>query len=130
MTVCGEKKIEDLGVVLPHEHLFIDISNQFTEPVTPFGKKLAYQKVNMSNLGYLRRDPYVVKDNLVLSDYNIARDEIMTFKECGGQSIIDVTPIGIGRNPSQLQQLMIETGVNIIAGCGFYTYDTHTADIE
>jgi len=44
MTVCGEKKIEDLGVVLPHEHLFIDISNQFTEPVTPFGKKIGLPK--------------------------------------------------------------------------------------
>lgn len=130
MTVCGEKKIEDLGVVLPHEHIFIDISNQFTEPVTPFEKKLAYQKVRISNLGYLRRDPYVVKDNLILSEYDIARDELMTFKECGGQSIIEVTPIGIGRNPNQLQQLMEETGVNIIAGCGFYTHDTHAVDIE
>jgi len=130
MTVCGEKKIEDLGVILPHEHLFIDISNQFTEPVTPFEKNLAYQKVSMNNLGYLRRDPYVVKDNLILSEYDIARDELMTFKDCGGQSIIDVTPIGIGREPKQLQKLMDETGVNIIAGCGFYTHDTHPADIE
>jgi phosphotriesterase-related protein len=130
MTVCGEKKIEELGVILPHEHIFIDISNQFTEPITPFEKRLAYQKIAMSNLGYLRRDPYVVKDNLILSEYDIARDELMAFKECGGQTIIDVTPIGIGREPKQLQKLMDETGVNIIAGCGFYTHDTHPADIE
>jgi phosphotriesterase-related protein len=130
MTVCGEKKIDDLSVILPHEHIFIDISNQFTEPVTPFEKKLAYQKVNMNNLGYLRRDPYVVKDNLILSEYDVAYSEIITFKDSGGQSIIDVTPVGIGRDPNQLQQLMKETGVNIIAGCGFYTHDTHTTDIE
>lgn len=129
-TVCGEKKVEDLGVTLPHEHIFIDISNQFTEPSTPFEKRLAYQKINMNILGYLRRNPYVVKENMVLSEYHVAREEIMIFKECGGQSIIDVTPVGIGRDPARLRQLMIETGVNIIAGCGFYTYDTHPADIE
>lgn len=130
MTVCGEKKIEDLDVILPHEHIFIDISNQFTEPVAPKEKKTAYQKVSLNNIGYLRRDPYLVKDNLILSEYHIAHDELMIFKECGGQSIIDVTPIGIGRDLSRLRQLMKETGVNIIAGCGFYTHDTHAADIE
>lgn len=130
MTVCGEKKIEDLDIILPHEHIFIDIRNQFTEPVAPNEKKMAYQKVSLNNIGYLRRDPYLVKDNLILSEYDVARDELMIFKECGGQSIIDVTPIGIGRDPSRLRQLMKETGVNIIAGCGFYTHDTHTADIE
>jgi phosphotriesterase-related protein len=130
MTVCDEKSIEELGAILSHEHIFIDISNQFTEPVTSFEKKLAYQKIAMSNLGYLRRDPYVVKDNLILSEYDVARDELLTFKDCGGQSIIDVTPIGICREPKQLQKLMDETGVNIIAGCGFYTHDTHPDDIE
>ncbi|NLJ48999.1 MAG: phosphotriesterase-related protein, partial [Candidatus Atribacteria bacterium] len=113
MTVCGEKKVEELGVVLPHEHIFIDISNQFTEPVDHIDRKLAYQKVSLNNLGYLRRDPYLVKDNLILSEYDIARDELMIFKECGGQSIIDVTPIGTGRDPSRLRRLMEETGVNI-----------------
>ena len=68
----------------------------------------------MNNLGYLRRDPYVVKDNLILSEYDVAYSEIITFKDSGGQSIIDVTPVGIGRDPNQLQQLMKETGVNIL----------------
>jgi len=130
MTVCGEKRIEELGVILPHEHIFIDISHQFTEPSSPFEKKLAYQKISLSNLGYLRRDPYVVKDNLILSEYGMARTEVLAFKEQGGQTIIDVTPVGIGREPARLNQLMVKTGVNVIAGCGYYTHDTHPGDMN
>ena len=31
MTVTGGVARDALGVVLPHEHLFIDLRNQFTE---------------------------------------------------------------------------------------------------
>jgi len=125
MTVLGEKSVNELGIILPHEHIFIDIANQFSEPSTPLEKKLAYQDVSMDTLGYLRRDPYLVRDNLIMSDMQTARREIEYFQKAGGGTIIDVTLEGIGRNPQALRELAQTTGIDIIAGSGFYTHDAH-----
>lgn len=130
MTVLGEKNVDELGIILPHEHIFIDISNQFTEPATQLEKMLAYQKVTMETVGYLKRDPYLVRDNLILSDMEIACREIEYFQEAGGGTIVDVTLEGIGRDPEALRTLAQTTGIDIIAGCGFYTHDAHPGRIR
>ena len=43
-TVLGLIAAEDLGIVLPHEHLFVDGRNWFIEPDETNERELAYQE--------------------------------------------------------------------------------------
>lgn len=75
----------------------------------------------MSILGELRRDPVSCRDNLKLCDIDLAMKELSYYKRAGGESVVDTTPEGAGRNPIGLRTISLETGIKIIAGCGFYT---------
>ncbi len=130
MTVLGLVKPDKLGIVLPHEHVFIDLRNQFSEPQEISKKILADQQVNIHNLGILKRNPYAIKDNLLLSDFELAGEELKEFKKAGGKTIVDHTSRGLGRDPYLLKSLAITIGLNIIVGSGYYTYDTHPEDMN
>lgn len=41
MTVTGPAARDQLGIILPHEHLFIDLRNQFTEFQDPEKRRLS-----------------------------------------------------------------------------------------
>ncbi|GAK13227.1 phosphotriesterase [Geomicrobium sp. JCM 19039] len=46
--------------------------------------------------------------------------ELIAFREAGGESMVEVTNDGMGRNTPLLADLSRETGVKIIASTGFY----------
>lgn len=129
MTVTGPKDSHQLGVTLAHEHLFIDIRNQFTEFQDPEQRRLSHESLRLDNLGVVRRNPYAIRDNLLLNDFGTAVNEMEAFKKAGGRSVVDCTSVGILRDPKNLRALAQEAGVNIIAGCGYYTVDTHPARV-
>jgi phosphotriesterase-related protein len=130
MTVTGPTDVSNLGITLPHEHLFLDLRNQFTEFVDPEKRRISHEPLRMDNLGVVRRNPYGIKDNLVIDDLDLAVREAEAFKALGGKTIVDCTSIGIRRDPKKLRDLALRTGLNIIAGCGYYTYDTHPAEMD
>ena len=125
ITVQGPVGEGELGIVLAHEHLFMDLRNQFTPFQDAESARISRQKVRMANLGRLRRNPYAVRDNLVLDDPAVMAREARAFKELGGRTIVECTSIGIGRNARALKELADSTGLHVIAGCGYYTQDTH-----
>lgn len=130
MTVTGPISAEQLGITLAHEHLFIDLRNQFTPFADVERKKLSEEKVSMSNLGVLRRNPYALRDNLVIDDVDLGVQEVLFFQALGGKTIVDCTCHGIHRDVRKLQAVAKRTGLNIIAGCGYYTHDTHPEKME
>lgn len=130
MTVLGQVEDADLGIILPHEHLLLDLRNQYTEPTDPEKQWNGQQKISMSNLGLLRRNPYALKENLILDELDVAVNEIMFFKNAGGSTVVDCTSIGIGRDVAKLRDISCRTGLNIVAGCGYYTHDTHPMDMD
>ena len=125
MTVRGSVKKEDLGFISPHEHIFIDIRNQFRPFDATTDRVRSEQKVQMSNLDALSRNPYAVKDNLVIDEADVAVDEITRFKKAGGKTLVDMTLPGIGRDVVFYRDLANLLDLNIVAGTGFYTADTH-----
>ncbi len=129
-TVCGPIKAADLGVTLAHEHLFIDLRNQFTPFDDPERAHLSEQKVAMANLGVLRRNPYALRDNLLLDDVDLAIQELAPFQKLGGRAIVDCTCHGIHRDARKLREVAQRTGLHIIAGSGYYTHDTHPAAMD
>jgi phosphotriesterase-related protein len=129
VTVRGPVAPTELGIVLAHEHLFLDLRNQFTPFADPAKAALSAQPVQMANLGRLRRNPYGVKDNLLLDNLDVAIAEARLVAAAGGKTIVDCTSIGICRQPAKLRQLAERTDLHVIAGCGHYTHDTHPAEL-
>lgn len=62
----------------------------------------------------------LLPERLILNDYQKIRDEIVRFKELGGNAIVDVQPFGAGRHAVLLEQLSHETGLWIIASTGLH----------
>lgn len=124
MTVNGVIRKEELGVTVPHEHALIDISNQYPGDKTP-GTLGWDGKVSKEHYDLLMADPYALRDNLILDDKDMAVAEVSFFAKAGGQSFVDVTLGHIGRNIQFLKRLSDETGLHVVAACGFYTADAH-----
>ena len=123
-TVNGPVEIDQLGIVAPHEHIFINITNQY-----PGDKKIPgidgdNDKVDIKNLGILRRNCYFIRDNMIIDSVETAIYETLFFKQAGGKTIVDLTLPGICRDVLKLKEVSDATGLNIITGCGLYTDDT------
>ena len=123
-TVLGTISRDELGLVAPHEHFFIDTTFEALLPENDEQRELFYSAVNIGNIDVLRRNPFLVRDNMVLDNFAVAAKEVKRFKKAGGSTVVDLTSIGIKRDLTKIRKLSEETGVNIIAGCGFYTEQT------
>jgi len=119
-TVLGIIDPDQLGITLPHEHFLFDMSVMFEEPAESSQKELAHQPVSFSNIGWIHYHPWDNVDNIVLMDEEVAISEGLRFKRAGGNSVIDVTNIGLGRDPLALTRISRATGLNIIMGAGYY----------
>lgn len=120
----------DLGITLIHEHLFFDLSCYYHRPRDPKGKKLTNQSIKLSNLGWIRQNSMNSIPNIRLHEDKITVAEVKRFREFGGQSVVDATSVGIGRNPLGLAKVSARTGVNIIAGSGYYVHPSHPKDMD
>ncbi|MFC1931076.1 phosphotriesterase [Chloroflexota bacterium] len=128
-TVLGWIDGIDLGVTLPHEHLVCDVSSVYAEPSNATDKDMAHKPVNLETLNWLKYHPLESIDNLQLLDEQEAIDEAMLFKKAGGNTIVDQTNIGIGRDPKALARISRATGLNIIMGSGYYVGPSHPSNM-
>ena len=123
--MLGKVPAEQLGVTLSHEHLLIDATCLYTESEDGAKRKLAEVPVSIENLGELRRDPFLSRDNLRMQNLPVAIEEANYFKRAGGKTIVDCTTIGLSRDVRALREISEATGLNIIAGAGFYIDASH-----
>jgi predicted metal-dependent phosphotriesterase family hydrolase len=91
-TVCGPLASDALGRVQAHEHLVHSLFDS-SEP-----------RSAEANGRWIGRTV----------------DLLGEFKTAGGTSIVDLTNIGMGRDPLSLRAISQRTGVNIICATGFY----------
>lgn len=122
-TVLGEIKESELGVCSSHEHIFIDMRG--CVDITGNEGKHFYEKVEMQNRVECFSNPYGILDNALLEGVDDAVSEMLYFKEYGGNTVIDVTPDEIGRDPLALREVSERSGVNIVLGCGHYYHKAH-----
>lgn len=94
VTVQGDISLSDIGICHSHEHLFIK-----------------------------KGQPEILDKALVLDDFDKTKEEVLRFKELGGNTIVDAQPVGSGRNAKWLQKLSEETGINILASTGFHKHE-------
>jgi phosphotriesterase-related protein len=99
-TVTGNVAARDLGVTLMHEHVIHRISN------------------------YSHRS-----DNTCV-DVDLAAQELRIFRDRGGGTVCDVTPIGVGRDPSALREVSERSGVHIVTAVGLYDPCTYPDEVR
>ena len=130
ITVRDPLEPEELGSTLIHEHLLFDLSCYFAEPADDPGKKLAREPVQLSNLGWVRRNSMSSLHNLEMLDEDIAVAEVSRFRDAGGQAIVDQTINGIAPQPEGLRRISAATGLHIVAGSGYYIFPSHPPDMD
>ncbi len=91
MTVLGPIKTEELGFCQFHEHIAISMG--------------------MS---------YSVSPQLYMDDMQKSLEEVLRYKNAGGNTFIDAQPGGCNRIVPLLQSVAQKSGVNIIASTGFH----------
>jgi phosphotriesterase-related protein len=138
MTVTGPVDPQELGVTNPHEHLIIDFLTvgeeaQKSHQVAFAGKTGRADRwdepLSLENYYEARRNPFLFRSTLQLTNVDDAAQALREYKEAGGGCITDVTPIGVGRDPETLRALSEETGVKIVMGTGYYVVDFHPPEI-
>jgi predicted metal-dependent phosphotriesterase family hydrolase len=90
MTVLGAVAADQLGIVLPHEHLLLDLCR-------------------------VSRNA-----DHILNDRDLAIVEATAFREAGGGTIVELSNRGLSRDPAGLQEIARATGLNIVMGAGWY----------
>lgn len=129
MTVTGAIPSDRLGVTLMHEHILNDCRCWWHAPKTPERAYLAGSFVCIEILGELRQDPFVNMHNITLDDEPLAVEELRAFVEAGGNTVVEPTCKGIGRNPLALRRIAEQTGLNIVMGAGYYLGSSHPAEV-
>ena len=131
VTTEGAVEPEEIGATLAHEHLFIDQVTSWFEPLEkPREQRRAEQPVTIKNLGYVRTNPLKNKDNMRLDSVETAIEEISKFHHAGGDTVVDLTPKGIGSDPEYVRRIGRAANVDIVHGTAFYTQATHPDRVE
>lgn len=122
-TVRGVISAEEVELICPHEHLFIDLTHEAVLPKTEEEKRRFYGDIQMKDLGVLHRNPYIVYTNLILDDVDLALEETECLSDCGCNLLVDVTSVGIGRDMHKLKAFCKRSKLNVIAGTGLFVHD-------
>lgn len=127
-TVLGPIDAEDLGITSTHEHLLINMTVYFAEPKEARLLKLSHEPMERlanaptapENISWLQHNSYDNLDNLRLLDEALTIEEVMQFKKEGGNTVVEVSNVGLGRDPRGLVRISRVTGLNVVMGSGYY----------
>ena len=129
-TVLGPVEPSELGPTTTHEHLFIDFRFMFIPQSEATAQARAYEPITLRNRGWVEYNHYSHMENLWVVEEDVAADEARLFKRAGGGTIVEVTTIGIGRDPLALARLSRDAGIHVIMGAGFYVDKVHPEDMD
>ena len=129
-TVLGIIDADCLGVTLPHEHLLMERSLfRFTQPTAASERGLAQQPITLENLYWGRLHGGLLLGRISLTDEQLAIKEALLYKWAGGDTIVDVTPSGLCRDPLGLARIARATGLNVVMGSGYYRGGEHPPEV-
>ena len=129
LTVLGPVTPDALGEVSMHEHLLLDIQTPPHNPRPGYDQPEADAPLTLGNLAAARAGGAIIT-NSVLGDFDEQREEVLPFRYRGGGTMVDVTSIGLGRDPVALQRLSRATDLHVIMGAGWYERNFHPADMD
>lgn len=130
LTVNGPVAPDTLGATMVHEHIFIN-RNHPSRPVPTTATRVRFylKPLTMDMLGAVTMG-YPNRDNLILGDETTALQELADYRKRGGGTLVDVTSIGLGRDPAALRRVSRATGVHVVMGTGWDTRALDSRDLE
>lgn len=128
-TFSGTMPLNKYKKICAHEHLLMDMTHEAIEPKDDAAKQLFYGDVRMELLGVLRRNPYIVRDNLILSDEKDAVNELKFLEKHNVGLFIDLSCVGLVRDMDKLQYISRNVNTDIVLGTGFYVHDTLSEEV-
>jgi phosphotriesterase-related protein len=130
MTVLGPIEPEALGTTLIHEHILFDLSVYHEQRFGP-GKAepLPDEPLGIEHLWVLKNDVARLRDNVHQRSLDIAEAELARFKDAGGSTVVEVSSGGLVPDYAGLADLARRTGLNIIAGTGYYIGASHPPEL-
>ena len=129
-TVLGLISPDELGITHTHEHLLIDGAFLSGPPSEASMKGLYYRPVSVDTLSDIHHHAVRNLDNAEVFDVDTAIEELLLYKQYGGNSVVDATSIGIGRDPKGLAYISRATGLNVVMGSSYYIYPSHPPDMD
>lgn len=129
-TVRGLVEAADLGPVMTHEHMLIDLRCLLEPAPASLGPGFADRPLTPDLRADAVHHPQTNVDDLLLDDEASAIDEISRYSGAGGGTLVDTTTPGIGRDPLALRRISENTGVHITMGTGWYIEQCHPPEID
>jgi phosphotriesterase-related protein len=130
MTVLGPIEPDALGTTLIHEHILFDLSVYHDQR---FGagkaEPLPDEPLRIEHLWILKHNVARLRDNVHQRDLDVAVAELEHFKVAGGSTVVEVSSGGLVPNYAGLAQVAARTGLNIIAGTGYYIGASHPTEL-
>ena len=126
-TVLGDIAPDRLGHVQMHEHMVIDLWKGVPASASDADAPRYLEPLRLNNYYWSRR--HHSRDDLRLTDAAVAIEELTAYRDAGGGTIVDVTSVGLGRDPTALAEISRATGVHIVMGCGYYYVDYHPREL-
>src|SRR5436853_4570835 len=93
ITTLGPRQAEDVGAILPHEHVFVDLRT----PDQP---------------GYAQTEAEDV--------IRLMQPELLLIKALGVGALVECTPVGVGRRADILEAVSRETQFPLVVPTGIY----------
>jgi len=129
-TVLGLITPDELGITQTHEHLLVDTAPIRAEPTEATAKRIFHAKMSPEISAYVRHYGMGNLDNARLDDIDEAIEEVSLYRQHGGQSIVEATSGGIGRDPVGLARISRATGLNIVMGASYYVDVAHPPEVN
>ena len=89
-TVTGDVPSDEIGAVLMHEHILCDF-HRITNDL-----------------------------NQILDDVDLVTQELGLLDSTPVATVVEMTSVGLGRDLPSLREVAVRSGLNIVAGCGWY----------
>ena len=68
--------------------------------------------------------------SVVLSDADAAAEELRAYAAVGGRTVVELTSVGIRRDPVGLRYISERSGVQIVMGSGYYKFRWHPSGMD
>ncbi len=125
-TVLGDVEGAELGPTLVHEHLHADMTGMLGAHGYDAGADVPLDPADAAEA---RWHPGSFPDNYRLTDTELTVRELEPLVRAGCRTVVDATPVGLGRGPEALAALSRATGLNVVMGCGWYLEPVHPAGL-
>ena len=113
-----------------HEHLLIDTTCYYKE--SDYASNRSFKNIAFTpELTSKSHDLYIHHlDGARMYSESEAIKEVSAYKNSGGNSLVDTTSVGIGRDPLALARISRASKLNVIMGSSYYVTNSHPPNMD